>query len=81
MSSPTTRLSELPAGSSAQIDNLDRGVASMTRLREMGLVPGTRVKVVRRAPLGEPLEICVRGSTLAMRNADAAHVSITSILP
>lgn len=53
----------------------------MTRLREMGLVPGTRVKVVRRAPLGEPLEICVRGSTLAMRNADAAHVSITSILP
>ena len=75
MSSPTTRLSELPAGSSAQIDNLERG------FREMGLVPGTRVKVVRRAPLGEPVEICVRGSTLAMRNADAAHVSITSILP
>jgi ferrous iron transport protein A len=52
----------------------------LTRLREMGLVPGTRIEVVRRAPLGEPIEVSVRGSRLAMRNHEAAHIQISSEL-
>ncbi len=70
-------LSTLPEGQSAIIASLHTGRSSLTRLRELGLVPGTRVKVVRRAPLGEPIEICVRGSRLAMRNHEAAHIQIT----
>ena len=80
MPSPT-KLSELPEGSSAVIESVLAGGSSLMRLREMGLVPGTSVRIVRRAPLGEPIEISVRGSMLAMRNQDAAHIRITSVTP
>ncbi len=79
--SPPSKLSDLPEGSSAVIASLLAGRSSLTRLRELGLVPGTKVRILRRAPLGEPIEISVRGSTLAMRNQDAAHISIESITP
>ena len=71
-----TTLSELPAGSSAVVSEFLAAKPSLTRLRELGLVPGVRVEVVRRAPLGEPIEIRLRGSHLAMRNSDAAFVAI-----
>jgi Fe2+ transport system protein FeoA len=48
----------------------------LTRLRELGFVPGARVEVIRRAPLGEPIEIRLRESHIAMRNADAAFIEI-----
>ena len=69
-------LSELPAGASGRIASLTGGRASLTRLREMGMVPGTLVTVVRRAPMGEPIEVSVRGSRLAMRNHEAAHIQL-----
>lgn len=80
MSAPT-KLSELPEGSSAVIESVMSGRSSLTRLRELGLVPGTRVRIVRRAPLGEPIEVQVRGSMLAMRNQDAAHIDISNVSP
>ena len=46
------------------------------RLLEMGLVPGTEVHLVRRAPLGDPLEIGVRGYRLSLRRAEAALVGL-----
>lgn len=79
MSAPA-KLSELPEGASAIIENIPAGIPSLTRLRELGLVPGTRVRLVRRAPLGEPIEIAVRGSLLAMRNKDAANISISPLI-
>ena len=69
-------LSQLPEGASGRIVTLSTGLPSLTRLRELGLVPGTMVKVVRRAPMGEPIEISVRGSRLAMRNHEAAHIQL-----
>ena len=41
---------------------------------EMGLLPGTRIEMVRRAPLGDPIEIRLRGYLLSLRSADAADV-------
>lgn len=70
-------LSQLPVGKSGIIHSMPTGRAGLTRLRELGLTPGARVTMVRRAPLGEPIEITVRGSHLAMRNHEAAHISIT----
>lgn len=75
---PST-LAQLPVGSAAIIHSLPTGRAGLTRLRELGLTPGARVEVVRRAPLGEPIEIMVRGSHLAMRNHEAAHILITQV--
>lgn len=46
------------------------------RFSEMGLVPETLVYVKKRAPLGDPMEICVRGYSLCIRNTDAEHISV-----
>ena len=48
------------------------------RMLEMGLVPGTPVEVVRLAPLGDPMEIRVRGFLLSVRKEEAAHVEVSS---
>lgn len=47
------------------------------RLMELGLVPGTRVEVVGVAPLGDPLELLVRGGSLSIRRAEAHGVAVT----
>lgn len=67
-------LAELPTGTPATVLSMPTGRPGLTRLREMGIVPGTRIEVIRRAPLGEPIEISVRGSRLSMRNHEAAHI-------
>ena len=48
----------------------------MTRLREMGLLPGTEVRLIRRAPLGDPLEFSVRGSLLSLRQSEAELIVV-----
>ncbi len=46
------------------------------RLLELGLVPGTVVEVVRLAPLGDPMELKVRGFLLSVGKEEAAHVEV-----
>ena len=46
------------------------------RLREMGMIEGTRVEVKRFAPFGDPIELIVRGYRLCVRRADAARILI-----
>ena len=46
------------------------------RLMELGLVPGTRVEVIGIAPLGDPMELLVRGGSLSIRRAEAEGVSV-----
>lgn len=49
------------------------------RLMTMGLTPGTKVTVLRSAPLGDPIAISVRSYNLALRRADAAKVEVQPI--
>ena len=49
------------------------------RLMTMGLTPGTKVKVLRSAPLGDPLAIGVRSYNLALRRDDAAKVQVQQV--
>lgn len=46
------------------------------RIRDMGLVPGTEVKVLGRAPLYDPVALRVRGFTLTLRNNEADYVEV-----
>ena len=71
-------LADLPVGTAGVVQGFTASRPSLTRLRELGLVPGTPVKVTRRAPLGEPIDIELRGSQLAMRNADAAFIEVST---
>ena len=46
------------------------------RLMEMGFLPGAAVEFVRSAPLGDPIEVILGGSHLAIRRRDAAHIVV-----
>jgi ferrous iron transport protein A len=77
MSEPMT-LCDLADGASATIQDIPVGHDEhITRLRELGLVPGTKVRLVRRAPFGDPIEVAVRGSRLAMRRSEARYIKVT----
>ena len=47
------------------------------RLMEMGVVPGALVRVVKSAPLGDPIQVCVRNCHLALRRAEAKSITVT----
>lgn len=69
-------LSQLEPGAWGVIARLPDGIPSLTRLREFGLLPGTRVQFVRRAPMGDPVEISVRGALLSLRITEAALIEV-----
>ena len=50
--------------------------AHLRRFREMGLMKGTELKVIRYAPLGDPIEISVRGSLLSIRGDEASFIEV-----
>jgi ferrous iron transport protein A len=74
------KLSELPAGSTAIVRDFPKGGSAFLRLREMGLLAGTRITLVRTAPLGDPLEIKVRGYHLTLRKSEAEHVVVERLV-
>ena len=46
------------------------------RIRDMGLVPGTEIKIQGRAPLYDPVALKVMGTTLTLRNNEADHIEV-----
>jgi len=69
-------LSELEAGDAGRILSVTGDSALRVRLMEMGLVPGTRVAVRKVAPMGDPLELWLRGYALTLRREDAGCVKV-----
>ena len=49
-----------------------------TRLMEMGIIPGMKLEIVRRAPLGYPIEIKINGILLTLREQEATSIEIES---
>jgi Fe2+ transport system protein FeoA len=79
MAATLLKLSDLAVGASATVREFPAQDPAFLRLREMGLLTGTRVTLVRTAPLGDPLEIKVRGYHLTLRKVDAAHVLVEPV--
>ena len=77
MQAPLTPLTEVSAGISCTIAQIDAPPENRPRLMELGLVPGTKVELVRFAPLGDPVEIRVRGYHLSLRKHEAVHVLVS----
>ena len=69
-------LAEIPLGGSAKVRAIEGPRTFRRRLLEMGLVPGTVVRVVTIAPLGDPLRIEVRHGQWSIRRNEAAHIAI-----
>jgi ferrous iron transport protein A len=72
----TLKLSQLPIGVRATVRGFPGQGPAFLRLREMGVLPGAFVTLVRTAPLGDPLEIQVRGYNLTLRKSEAEHVMV-----
>ena len=73
------KLSDLPVGTSAVVREFPKSGSAFVRLREMGLLAGTTVTLVRTAPLGDPLEIKLRGYHLTLRKSEADHVVVEQL--
>ncbi|MDC8974758.1 FeoA family protein [Mycobacterium marinum] len=71
-------LADLPAGDSAEIVGLDAAapVDVQTRLQHLGFRPGTRVKMVRAAPLTDPATYRLLGAEICLRRREAAYIQI-----
>ncbi|HAE62297.1 MAG TPA: ferrous iron transport protein A [Eubacteriaceae bacterium] len=65
---------DLKPGQSGEIFQLDLDGKLKSRLMEMGMTPGTSVKFVRTAPLGDPINIKVRGFNLGIRRSVAQNI-------
>ena len=71
-------LDRLTPGERGVIARLGGDPSVARRLMELGLVPGTEVTLVRRAPLGDPIELTVRGVHLSLRRSEAGHIHVAS---
>jgi len=70
------KLSELTVGSAAVVREFPKQGSAFLRLREMGLMPGTTLTLIRLAPLGDPIEVKVRGYNLTLRKSEAEHILV-----
>ena len=69
-------LKDLKVGESAKVVRLHGQGAVRRRIMDMGITRGTVVKVRKVAPLGDPMELHLRGYELSLRKADAEMVEI-----
>ena len=74
-------LDQLPLGQDARISRLTGASTVRRRLMEMGLTPAATVQAVRRAPMGDPLDVKVRGYHLSLRKDEAASVEVETVSP
>jgi ferrous iron transport protein A len=72
----TTNLSTLPLGTTARVTAIGAIGPMKRRLMDMGLVPGELVKVVKVAPLGDPIEVTVKRYALSLRKKEAEGITV-----
>ncbi|MBP3484808.1 MAG: ferrous iron transport protein A [Oscillospiraceae bacterium] len=69
-------LRDVKIGESATVKRLHGEGATKRRIMDMGITKGTDIKVRKLAPLGDPLELTVRGYELSLRKADAEMIEV-----
>lgn len=67
----TIALSELAVGASCFVASVELEGLLRRRILDLGMVPGTPIRCVRKSPAGDPIAYAVRGSTIALRSDDA----------
>ncbi len=76
MAADPTALHQLPLGKTGTIIAINLVTDDARRIQEMGLLPGTKVELIRFAPLGDPVEIKVRGYHLSLRKHEAEQIIV-----
>jgi ferrous iron transport protein A len=68
----------LPVGTAGRVTAVNGANRIARRLMEMGVIPGVAVEVVKTAPFGDPIQVRVRGYSLAMRRNEADAIEVSS---
>ena len=74
--SQIVKLSTMQDGQKGIVEALEGHGNIQHRLVDMGVVKGSHISVTKRAPLGDPIEVKVKGTELALRKAEAAMISV-----
>ena len=69
-------LKEVPVGGKAKVVRIHGEDAVKRRIMDMGITKGVEIYVRKVAPLGDPIEITVRGYELSLRKADAESIEV-----
>ena len=69
-------LDKTPLGSTVRIVSLENSDIVTLRLMELGMVPGSTLRVVKSAPLGDPIQISLRNYHLALRRNEARAITV-----
>ena len=72
-------LDRLRDGEAGVVERLELEGPTKRRLIEMGITPGTRVRVLKRAPLGDPIEVYLRRYSLTLRAEDARRIFVRRV--
>ena len=71
-------LADLKIGCAAIVESVEREDSLGIRLQELGFVPGTTIRLIRKAPLGDPMEVELRGYHVSLRADEARSVILRS---
>ena len=72
----TTTLAALEPGATAKVIQVKGRGSARKRILDMGMVPGTLIEVIRKAPLGDPIEFKVKGYHISLRKDDADFIEV-----
>jgi len=73
------RLSDAKIGETYRIVRIEGAGLVKRRILDLGLLPGLRIKVVRKAPLGDPIEIIAKGNPISIRSSEAERVILEEV--
>ena len=73
-------LREVPVGGTAKVVRIHGEGAVKRRIMDMGITKGVEIYVRKVAPLGDPIEVTVRGYELSLRKADAESIEVDYFL-
>ena len=75
-STKTRKLADLEPGARAVVRKVSGEPELLRRLMELGFVPGTQITLVRRAPMGDPIELRLRGTHFSIRTSEADRIDV-----
>lgn len=73
------KLGELAPGGRGIVRRVSGDPKSLRRLMELGFVPGTQVELVRRAPMGDPIELRIRDTHFSIRGSEADRIDVDPV--
>ena len=70
---------QAPVGSQCKVKEINLNKSEKERILDLGMIPGTNVKVLQKSPMGDPTAYLIRGSVIALRSEYTKKITIEKI--